>query len=154
MSRKNTFGDQLTLFATANLYNIDIQIVSTLGAGAQHVFHPSSSSPLATVYLGHFAENLEENYVSLIPEFNNDTSTSNDYTGHADVDVRGVNDDVGNVNSLMLIMTQVTFTMMQVTLTIIQLMLTMAHVTFTIIQVTIMMTQMMFTMTQVSLTVM
>jgi len=55
MARKNTFGDQLTLFAAANLYNIDIQIVSTPGAGAQHVFHPSSSIPLATVYLGHFA---------------------------------------------------------------------------------------------------
>ena len=69
MVRKNTFGDQLTLSAAANLYNIDIQIVSTLGPGAQHVFHPSSSIPLATVYLGYFAENHGEHYVSLIPEF-------------------------------------------------------------------------------------
>ena len=60
MARKNTFGDQLTLFAAANVYNIDIQIVSTLVAGAQHVFHPSSSIPLAIVYLGHFAENHGE----------------------------------------------------------------------------------------------
>ena len=99
MARKNTFGDQLTLFAAANLYNIDLQIASTLGAGAQHVFHPSSSIPLATVYLSHFAENHGEHYVSLIREFNSDTSTSDDHTGPSDVDAGGVNDDVGNVNN-------------------------------------------------------
>jgi len=99
MARKNTFGDQLTLFAAANLYNIDLQIASTLGAGAQHVFHPSSSIPLATVYLSHFAENHGERYVSLIREFNSDTSTSDDHTGPSDVDAGGVNDDVGNVNN-------------------------------------------------------
>ena len=99
MARKNTFGDQFTLFAAANLYNIDIQIVSTLRAGTKHVFHPSSSIPLATIYLGHFAENHVEHYVSLIPEFNNDTSTSNDHTSHVDVDEGGLNDDVGNVDN-------------------------------------------------------
>ena len=65
MSRCNTFGDQITLFAAANLYNVNIQVISTLGPGAQHLFEPSSSSPLATVYLGHFAQG--EHYVSLIP---------------------------------------------------------------------------------------
>jgi len=99
MARKNTFIDQSTLFAAANLCNIDIQIVSTLGAWAQHVFHPSSSIPLATIYLGHFVENHGEPLVSLIRKFNSDTSSSDDHTGHADIDARGVNDDVGNVNN-------------------------------------------------------
>ena len=31
MSRCNTFGDQTTLFAAANLYNVNIQVISTLG---------------------------------------------------------------------------------------------------------------------------
>ena len=57
MSQDGTYGDQLTLYAAANLYNIDVQIVSSLGAGGQHVFSPSASIATATVYLGHFAEN-------------------------------------------------------------------------------------------------
>ena len=57
MARDESYGDQLTLYAAANLYNIDIQIVSSLGAGGQHVFSPSASysNSTATVYLGHFA---------------------------------------------------------------------------------------------------
>ena len=48
MARDGTYGDQITLYAAANLYKIDIQIVSA-----------------ATVYPGHFAENQGEFYVSL-----------------------------------------------------------------------------------------
>ena len=67
MARDGSYGDQLTLYAAANLYNIDIQIVSSIGAGGQHVFSPSASNSnsTATVYLGHFAENQGEHYVSL-----------------------------------------------------------------------------------------
>ena len=65
MARDGSCGDQLTLYAAANLYNIDIQLVSSLGAGGQHVFSPSASNSTATVYLGHFAENQGEHYVSL-----------------------------------------------------------------------------------------
>ena len=63
MARDGTYGDQITLYAAANLYNIDIQIVSSLGVGGQHVFSPSASVSAATVYLGHFAENQGEQYV-------------------------------------------------------------------------------------------
>ncbi|CAH3164525.1 unnamed protein product [Pocillopora meandrina] len=65
MARDGTYGDQITLYAAANLYNIDIQIVSSLGVGGQHVFSPSASVSAATVYLGHLAENQGEHYVSL-----------------------------------------------------------------------------------------
>ena len=58
-------SSQITLYATANLYNIDIQIVSSLRIGVQHAFNPSASVSAATVYLGHFAENQGEWYVSL-----------------------------------------------------------------------------------------
>ena len=33
MARDGTHGDQITLYAAANLYNIDVQIVSSLGVG-------------------------------------------------------------------------------------------------------------------------
>ena len=72
MAKSNTFGDQITLFAAANLYNINIQVISTLGPGAQHLFEPSSSVPLGTVYLGHFAAG--EHYVSPLPWFSDSGS--------------------------------------------------------------------------------
>jgi hypothetical protein len=65
MAQDHTFGDQLTLFAAANLFNVNIQIVSSLGAGASHVFQPTSSIPIATLFLGHFAENHGEHYIAL-----------------------------------------------------------------------------------------
>ena len=65
MARDGTYGDQITPHAAANLCNIDIQIISTLGVGRQHVFSPIASVSAATVYLGHFAENQGEQYVSL-----------------------------------------------------------------------------------------
>ena len=60
MARDGTYGDQITLYAAANLYNIDIQIVSSLRVGGQHAFNPSASVSAATVYLEHFAENQGE----------------------------------------------------------------------------------------------
>ena len=50
MARDGTYGDQITLYAAANLYNI----------GGQYAFNPSASVSAATVYLGHFAENQGE----------------------------------------------------------------------------------------------
>ena len=60
MARDGTYGNQITLYAVANLYNIDIQIVSSLRVGGQHAFNPSASVSAATMYLGHFAENQGE----------------------------------------------------------------------------------------------
>ena len=65
MAQGHTFGDQLTMFAAANLFNVNIQIVSSLGTGVSHVFQPTSSIPIATLFLGHFAENHGEHYIAL-----------------------------------------------------------------------------------------
>ncbi|KXJ04593.1 hypothetical protein AC249_AIPGENE19261 [Exaiptasia diaphana] len=59
MSQDQTFGDQQTLFAAANLFNVNIQVVSTLGHGANHLFQPTSSNAITIIYLGHFAEHQE-----------------------------------------------------------------------------------------------
>ena len=65
MAQGHTFGDQLTLFAAANLFNVNIQIVSSHGTGVSHVFQPTSSIAIATLFLGHFAENHGEHYIAL-----------------------------------------------------------------------------------------
>ena len=65
MVQDGAYVDQLTLYTAAHLYNIDIQIVSYLEAGEQHVFHPSANISTATVYLGELAKNQGEHYVSL-----------------------------------------------------------------------------------------
>ena len=67
MARSNTFGDRLTLYAAANVFNINILVISTLGPGAGHTFHPISSYAMGTVHLSHVAENHGEHYVSLVP---------------------------------------------------------------------------------------
>ena len=67
MAQDSTFGDQHTVFAAANLFNVNIAIVSSLGPGASHVFTPTNGHPLTTVYLGQFAENHGEHYISLVP---------------------------------------------------------------------------------------
>ena len=63
MARNGTYGDQITLQAAADLYNIEIVVVSTLGPDATAVISPSSSIPTARVQLGHYAENHGEHYI-------------------------------------------------------------------------------------------
>ena len=56
MAKNGTYGDQITLQAAADLYNIEIVVVSTLGPDATAVISPSSSIPTSRVQLGHYAE--------------------------------------------------------------------------------------------------
>lgn len=115
MAWDGSYGDQLTLYVAANLYNIDIQIVSSLGAGGQHVFSPSASNSTATVYLGHFAENQGEHYANLeqvvadhdngeeaieeyhLDDLTGDYATENDGNTENEDDVGGSGDMVAEV---------------------------------------------------------
>ena len=63
MVMNGTYGDQITLKVAANLYNIEIVVVSTLGPDATAVISPSSSIPTATVQLGNYADNHGEHYI-------------------------------------------------------------------------------------------
>ena len=60
MAQDHTYGDQLTLYAAANIH-----IISSLGACASHVFHPGLNVPATTLFIGHFAENHGEHYIAL-----------------------------------------------------------------------------------------
>lgn len=53
MARYNTFGDQITLFAAANLFKFNIRVKSTLGPGAEHLFEPSSMGTNMLHSFGH-----------------------------------------------------------------------------------------------------
>lgn len=50
MTRSNTFGDQLTVYAAANLFYINIRKISTLGPGAAILFilYPATPWALST----------------------------------------------------------------------------------------------------------
>ena len=65
MAQNNTYDSQLTLYAVASLFNLNIQIILSRGAGAGHVFHPTLSVPVTTLYLGHFSEFHGEHYITL-----------------------------------------------------------------------------------------
>lgn len=54
-ARNGTYGDHITLGATAELFNVDIVILSSLGRNANTVVSPSSGASFGTVYLGHLA---------------------------------------------------------------------------------------------------
>ena len=56
MARNGTYGDHITLQAIANLFNVQLVIYSTLGTLVTQTITPVNGCPIATFYLGHFAE--------------------------------------------------------------------------------------------------
>ncbi|XP_068731120.1 uncharacterized protein [Montipora capricornis] len=65
IAQNGTYGDQITLQAVANLFNVEIVIISTLGPNAKTVISPQFSIPFASLTLGHFAEDQGIHYVCL-----------------------------------------------------------------------------------------
>ena len=65
MAQTRTYSDPITLQAATNLYNIELQKVSSLGNDALTLIQPQEFEPIAIFYLGHFAEGGGENYVPL-----------------------------------------------------------------------------------------
>ena len=56
MKRNGTYGEEITLRALANVFDIEIIVVSTLGQqGLLHI-QPENSEPLSPVIFGNFAE--------------------------------------------------------------------------------------------------
>ena len=63
MAKNGTYGNQITLQAAADLCNIEIVVVSTLGPDAITVISPFSSIPTARVQLWHYEETHGEHYI-------------------------------------------------------------------------------------------
>ena len=65
MAAKGTYGDEVTLRAVANFYNVEIELISTLGHAGQTTLMPDDSIPFGRIILGNFAEGQSDHYVSL-----------------------------------------------------------------------------------------
>ena len=89
MAQDETYGDQLTLYAAANLYNVEFRLVSSQGEGGQHVFSPSTRISIATVNFGHFAENEREHYVSFEQVMTDNDNCGNEIGGRIPGDFSG-----------------------------------------------------------------
>jgi len=90
MAQNGTYGDQITLQAVANLFNVEIVIISTLGPNAKTVISPQFSTPFASLTLGHFAEDQGIHYVCLT-ELNH--SYGNSSVGGEDVYEKPTNEE-------------------------------------------------------------
>ena len=75
MDIKGTYGDELILRAFANIFIIEIEIVSTLGNDGRVSINQENSNPLGRITLGHFAEDQVDHYVCLQRETAEDDET-------------------------------------------------------------------------------
>ena len=64
MITDGTYGNQLTLQAIANQYQIQLDIISSSGDHATHIV-PQNFEPVAMFMLGHFSEDHGMHYVTL-----------------------------------------------------------------------------------------
>ena len=75
MDTAGIYGDELTLRAFANIFNIEIEIVSTLGNDDWVCISPENSNPIGRITLGLFAEAQGDHYVCLQREIAEDDET-------------------------------------------------------------------------------
>ena len=65
MSRMGVYGDQITLQAAANIFNVGTIVVSTLTETSNSIIVPYESIPMVSFHLGHVAEGQGDHYVAL-----------------------------------------------------------------------------------------
>lgn len=76
MARDGTYGDQLTLQAIADMFNVQLDIISSSGEDYTTHIMPQYSQPIATFALGHFTEDHGMHYVSLTESYDHHISNS------------------------------------------------------------------------------
>ena len=65
MSLEQTYGEEITLRAIANIFNVKVVIISTLEGYGRANISPQHSLPLGKILFDHFAEGHSKHYVSL-----------------------------------------------------------------------------------------
>ena len=78
MASDRTYGDELTLRAAVEVFNIEIVIISSLGRAGQITISSRNFEPQGRIILGHMAEGMGEHYVVLNP-FDINDSMDEDY---------------------------------------------------------------------------
>ena len=68
MRKSGTLVYEFTLGAVANLFNVEIIVVLTLGEDSMAMMSPVSNAPLTRFTIGHFAERQGDHYVVLEPD--------------------------------------------------------------------------------------
>ena len=68
MATDGTYGDDLTLRAASNIYNVEITLVSSLGNESQLGINPTEFQSFERIVLGHFAEAYREHYRKQPPQ--------------------------------------------------------------------------------------
>ena len=67
MQSDGTFSDEITLSAMSEIFNVQFEVISTLGPAARQIITPHNSVAMTRLHLGHFAENEGTHYVALNP---------------------------------------------------------------------------------------
>ena len=65
MVQSGMYGDHITLQAASNLYNIEIEIASSMRHHALTMIQPQEYEPITRFCLGHFTESYGEHYFAL-----------------------------------------------------------------------------------------
>jgi len=76
MARDKTYGDHLTLQAMADMFNVQLDIISSSGEDYTTHIMPQFCQPIATFALGHFTEDHGMHYVRLTETYDHRISNS------------------------------------------------------------------------------
>ena len=57
MQSDGTFNNEIKLCAMSEILNVEFEVISTLGPTAKQIITSHNSVSMATLHLGHFAEN-------------------------------------------------------------------------------------------------
>ena len=78
------YGDEITLRAISNIFNVEKLIFSTLRQGGKVEIVPENTNPFARITLGHFAERQKEYYMTL--------ADLNEASSESDFDITDIDD--------------------------------------------------------------
>ena len=68
MQSDGAFSDEITLHTMLKIFNVEFEMISTLGPAARQIITPHNSVAMTRLHVGHFAENKGTHYVALNPK--------------------------------------------------------------------------------------
>lgn len=99
MAEDGTYGDEITLHAISNMFDVQITIVSSLGQEGRVEILPENTIPFGRIILGHFAEGHGDHYIAL-EELNQDPTGDDSYVISEDEFSELSNDNDNSISNL------------------------------------------------------